>query len=216
MRGTGKLPKITNLTMLGTLLHKHPRTIKREIARGLVEHVFDEGLQTKTVYNADYAENMARAKDSGKGPDLKLGRDYILAKEIGRLMKELHYSPYAVLAHFQNEGWPTDTRICEKTLYSYVYEGLIPDVSVKDLFLQGKSRKSPGGKKNHRNAALAAKSITTRPEEVSTRKDFGHWEGDTVVSGKGKGSECLLTMTEKEDTDRNLEEDSGQECTIRS
>jgi len=197
LTGTGKLPKITNLTMLGTLLHKHPRTIKREIARGLVEHVFDEGLQTKTVYNADYAENMARAKDSGKGPDLKLGRDYILAKEIGRLMKELHYSPYAVLAHFQNEGWPTDTRICEKTLYSYVYEGLIPDVSVKDLFLQGKSRKSPGGKKNHRNAALAAKSITTRPEEVSTRKDFGHWEGDTVVSGKGKGSECLLTMTER-------------------
>jgi IS30 family transposase len=111
--------------------------------------------------------------------------------------EELHYSPYAVLAHFQNEGWPTDTRICEKTLYSYVYEGLIPDVSVKDLFLQGKSRKSPGGKKNHRNAALAAKSITTRPEEVSTRKDFGHWEGDTVVSGKGKGSECLLTMTER-------------------
>jgi IS30 family transposase len=161
--------------MMEFVSEPHPRTTDLqtiEIARGLVEHVFDEGLQTKTVYNADYAENMARAKDSGKGPDLKLGRDYILAKEIGRLMKELHYSPYAVLAHFQNEGWPTDTRICEKTLYSYVYEGLIPDVSVKDLFLQGKSRKSPGGKKNHRNAALAAKSITTRPEEVFHPEGF--------------------------------------------
>ena len=197
LSGTGKLPKITNLTMLGTLLHKHPRTIRREIDRGLVEHLFDEGLQTRLVYNADYAENNARAKDSGKGPDLKLGRDYILAKEIGRLMKELHYSPYAVLAHFQNEGWPTDTRICEKTLYSYVYEGLLPGVSDKDLLLQGKGRKSPSGKKNHRNASLAAKSITTRPEDVSKREEFGHWEGDTVVSGKGKGSECLLTITER-------------------
>lgn len=134
LSGTGKLPKITNLTMLGTLLHKHPRTIRREIDRGLVEHLFDEGLQTRLVYNADYAENIARAKDSGKGPDLKLGRDYALAKEIGRLMKELHYSPYAVLAHFDDKGWPTDTRICEKTLYSYVYGGLIPDVSDKRIF----------------------------------------------------------------------------------
>ena len=197
LSGKGKLPRITNLTMLGTLLHKHPRTIKREITRGLVEHVFDEGLQTRLVYNADYADNIARSKDSAKGPDLKLGRDYTLAKEIGRLMKELHYSPYAVLAHFDDKGWPTDTRICEKTLYSYVYEGLIPDVSDKDLLLQGKGRKPQRSVRRHSNAASAAKSITTRPEEVSTREEFGHWEGDTVVSGKGKGSECLLTITER-------------------
>lgn len=197
LSGTGKLPKITNLTMLGTLLHKHPRTIRREIDRGQVEHLYDEGLQRRLVYNADYAESMARAKDSGKGPELKLGRDYTLAKEIGKLMKERHYSPYAVIATFNDKGWPTETRICEKTLYSYVHEGLIPEVTERDLLLQGKGWKHRNGKRNHNNAALAAKSITTRPEEVSTREEFGHWEGDTVVSGKGKGSECLLTITER-------------------
>ena len=197
LSGTGKLPKITNLTMLGTLLHKSPRTIRREIDRGQVEHLFDEGLQSRLVYNADYAENRARSRDSGKGSDLKPGRDYILAREIGRLMKELHYSPYAVIAHFNGSGWPTETRICEKTLYSHVYEGLIPDVSDKDLLLQGKGRKPHQGKRRHPNAALAAKSITTRPDDVSTREEFGHWEGDTVVSGTGKGPECLLTITER-------------------
>ncbi len=60
--GTGKLPKVTNLTMLGTLLYKHPRTIRRKISRGQVEHVFDGGLRTKVVYSADYAEDQARVR----------------------------------------------------------------------------------------------------------------------------------------------------------
>ncbi len=97
LTGNGKLPKITNKVTLGTLLNKHPRTIAREIARGQVEHFFDEGLQKKMIYSADYAEHQARAKDSGKGPQLKLGYDYVLAQSIGKLIKEKKYSPYAVL-----------------------------------------------------------------------------------------------------------------------
>lgn len=58
LSGTGKLPRITNKVMLGTLLNKHPRTISREIKRGQVEHFFDEGFQKRTVYIADYAENI--------------------------------------------------------------------------------------------------------------------------------------------------------------
>lgn len=93
LSGTGKLPKVTNKVMLGTLLHKHPRTIAREIRRGQVEHCFDGGLQKKMVYNADYAENRARAKDSGKGSQLKLGYDYALAQAIGMLIVKKKYSP---------------------------------------------------------------------------------------------------------------------------
>lgn len=172
LSGTGKLPKITNKVMLGTLLHKHPRTITREIARGQVEHFFEEGLQKKIIYNADYAERLARHKDSGKGPKLKLGHDYTLAKEIGTLIRENKHSPYAVIAHFNDKGWPTETRICEKTLYNYVHEGLIPLVSEKDLLLQDKSRKPHNnGKRHHSNATLAAKSIIYRPKEIAERED---------------------------------------------
>lgn len=197
LEGKGKFPKITSKIMLGTLLHKHPRTISREIQRGQVEHYFDGGLQKRMVYSADYAEHQARAKDSGKGPQLKLGYDYVLAEAIGKLMIEKKYSPYAVLAEFDNSGWPTKTRICEKTLYRYIYEGLIPNVSAKNLLLQGKGHKTLKGKRSHKNAALAKKSIVYRPKEISTREEFGHWEGDTVAGGKGKGSECLLTITER-------------------
>lgn len=197
LSGTGKLPKITSLLMLGTLLHKHPRTIKREIERGMVEHVFDEGLQTKLVYNADHAEFIARAKDSAKGPDLKLGRDYVLARSIGELVHGMHYSPYAVIAHFNLNGWPTETRISEKTLYSYIHEGLIPQTTKEDLLLKGKGRRPHGKPRSHKDPALAAKCIVNRPAEIETRSTFGHWEGDTVVGGGGKGPECLFTLTER-------------------
>ena len=195
--GKGKLPRVTSKKALGTLLRKHPRTIAREIRRGMVEHVFDEGLQTRMEYSAEYSERLAREKDSAKGPQLKLGYDYELAKEISTLIKESHFSPYAVIRRFENEGWPTDTRISEKTLYSYIHEGLIPEVTEKDLLLQGKRRRSPGEPRKHSNAVAASKSISKRPEAADSRSEIGHWEGDTVLSGTGKGDECLLTLTER-------------------
>lgn len=39
-------------------------------------------------------------------------------------------------------------------------------------------------------------SIEKRPEHVADREQFGHWEGDTVVSG-GNGKAALLVLTER-------------------
>ena len=42
-------------------------------------------------------------------------------------------------------------------------------------------------------------SITLRPEEIRQRTEYGHWEMDTVYSGKGKDKSkcCLLVLTER-------------------
>ncbi len=47
--------------------------------------------------------------------------------------------------------------------------------------------------------APAGESIEQRPEEIDEREEFGHWEGDTVYSGKGKRktTRALLTLTER-------------------
>lgn len=42
-----------------------------------------------------------------------------------------------------------------------------------------------------------APSISERPKEILARKDFGHWEMDTVYSGKGCSAACLLVLTER-------------------
>ena len=148
--------------MLGTLLSKSERTIRREIKRGKVEHTTSELIKIM-VYNAEYAQNDADSKNSGKGPSIKLGRDWDLVKKISKLIKEDKYSPYAVIQHFERTQWPSDTRICEKTLYSYIAAGDITGVTVRDLLYEGKRCKPKTKPKRHANAMNTSMSIDKRP-----------------------------------------------------
>lgn len=179
------------------MLQKSESTIRRELKRGWIKHVQEEYPFERWEYNAEHAENNARSMDSAKGPDYKIGHDRILLEALAPLIRDLHYSPYAAIQHMESHGWPTDTRICEKTLYSYIYEGLVPSVTGKDLLLEGRRRKPGRAPRRHSSAGSAARSISRRPDEVDSRETVGHWEGDTVVSAAGTGTSCLLTLTER-------------------
>ena len=194
--GTNGYTKITSPTLLGTLLSKNERTIRREIKRGLVEHTTTE-LEKIMVYNADYAQKDAESKNSAKGPSFKLGKDWILVSAVSKLIKEDKYSPYAIIEHFKKNNWPSETRICEKTLYNYIAAGDITGITVKDLLYQGKRYKPRGRPRKHSNAMNAVRSITKRPLEANERMVAGHWEMDTVYSGKDCSPSCLLTLTER-------------------
>jgi IS30 family transposase len=148
-------------------------------------------------YNAEYAQSDAQQKGSAKGPELKLGFDWPLVEAVRHLIKDKRYAPYAVIAEFENKGWPSKTRICEKTLYNYIQAGYLGDLTEKDLLYQGKRRKSRGEPKRHSRAAAAAKSISNRSQEADDRSEFGHWEADTVVGAMGSSSTCLMTLTER-------------------
>lgn len=67
--------------------------------------------------------------------------------------------------------------------------------------LQGKKKHKYKKVKKNKSAsrAPAGESIEQRPEEIDEREEFGHWEGDTVYSGKGKRktTRALLTLTER-------------------
>jgi len=194
--GTNRYKKITSPTILGTLLSKSERTIRRELKRGMVEHTASD-LSKVTEYNAEYAQRDAYSQNSAKGPQPKLGADWALVNAVKKLIKEDHYSPYAIIQHFEKTGWPGNTRICEKTLYNYIQAGDISDVSEKDLLYAGKRRKPKTQPKKHSRAQNAARSITKRPQEANDRSEAGHWELDTVYSGKGCSLTCLLTLTER-------------------
>lgn len=57
-------------------------------------------------------------------------KHYALVQRIATLIRDDHYSPYAVLKKLDEEGfWPSGLRICEKTLYNWVKQGDIPGVS---------------------------------------------------------------------------------------
>jgi len=135
-----------------------------------------------------------------KGPLPKSGKHYALVQKISDLILESKYSPYAVLRKLdEQEAWPEGLKICEKTLYNWIEAGDIPDVTIEDLPRKGgmKRGKGNGGKRKHSNVEFAARSIENRPNEVLTRLEAGHWEGDTVYSTKDGSRECLLTLVER-------------------
>ena len=56
----------------------------------------------------------------------------VLAEKIRDLIADKK-QPYAVIQIFKNTSWPSETRICEKTLCNYIAYNVIPEISIKVL-----------------------------------------------------------------------------------
>ena len=197
MLNSKKADRIRSLQGMADILCKSKRTIQREIKRGLTTKL-DTYLKEYKAYSPDLAQLRADENLRAKGLDLKLGCDYVLVESVSSMIKDKHFSPDAIIMYFNSNGWPTDTRICVRTLYRYIAEGLVPNVTTEDLLHKGRRSKSNRkGHRRHGRAASAKKSIVLRPKEVESREEEGHWEMDCIVSGTGKGNDALLTLTER-------------------
>ena len=79
-----------------------------------------------------------------------------------------------------------------KTIYRWIDERYLKS-TLKNLRRKGKTRNRIG----HGGRFTTGKSIRKRDKSVYSRKEFGHWEADTVLSGRGKISACFATLAER-------------------
>ena len=151
-------------------LGRQPSTVSREIRRN-------------PGYTAERAqERYAKAKRNC-GAKTKL--DDMMRRTIIEKLRAT-WSPEQIV------GRLFDGKIAFSTIYRWIYSGLI-DVPVTVLRQKGK-RQKPMETRGRFNVGL---SIAKRPREVRTRETFGHWELDTVVSGRGKSRACVATFIER-------------------
>lgn len=178
--------------------------IYKEIKKGTVT-LLNSDLTTREEYCADAAQRITDERKRNKGRDLKIGSDHELAGHIEYLIGTLHYSPYAAVQDIRKRG-TFKTDICEVTLYKYIDMGLFLNISNKDLYSKRNKRKQVHHEVVRRPAytKLKGKSIEERPQSVKNRDDYGHWEMDTVYSGKDTSKECLLVLTERMARDEYL------------
>ena len=80
-----------------------------------------------------------------------------------------------------------------RTIYRWIYEKYLVNGNLKVLRWKGKSH----GSKETRGKYSKGKSIRKRDKSVYSRKEAGHWEADTVVSGQGKSKACFATLAER-------------------
>jgi IS30 family transposase len=189
------LNKGHSIQEIAEFLGRHRRTIEREIARGNVKRLASD-LSQKEAYSSDRGQDVHDLNATAKGPQLKLGANYEMATFVSEQILDHRRSP-AVVAHMM-EKLDMPGRVCAKTLYSYIDQGLIPGVSNETLWEKPKRKKrKPRRIRRMKKSKMRRKSIEKRPQAVEERKEFGHWEIDLIVSGTGQSGAALMTLVER-------------------
>lgn len=169
-------------------------SIHTEIQRGLYAHLGAELTKRPIRYSAQIAQDISDDLATAKGVQLKLGHNYAYAKFVADGIKN-GYSPDSIVGELRRKKeWTVST----STLYRYIANGYIPGVtrsSLAECLTRKRNKKITEKKKAARPPK--GESIERRPEEISSRRTFGHWEMDSVI-GKAQGvHESILVLTER-------------------
>lgn len=182
------------VTEIAKYIGCHRATIYREMKRG--EYIHRNSDWTETVsYSSDLGQKKHDWIASGKGGNIKIGKDIALANYLETKIADEKYSPEAAIASANMSGLFT-TKISVRTLYRYIDKGIFLRITNKDLPIKGKRRNHPHQVRVAKRASVGT-SIDKRPEEINTRQTFGHWEMDTVKGRRGVTKSCLLVLTER-------------------
>lgn len=215
-------------------LNRHVSTIGRELSRNKVR--VTTGKDWKYIYESGHAQFVAMERKKSawfaKQP-LKNKKIYSYVHKHLRMS----WSPEQIAGRlkFIHPGDPS-WHICHETIYEYIYrkktdmtkQGIL-DARIMDRrlskgitvatvtdhtrplyeYLRRKQvrRRKRGGRKSQRVRIPDRVSIHDRPEVVDSRKQFGHWEGDSIVgyghiTGLHTEYERLTSLTRFERMDR--------------
>lgn len=174
-------------------LGRHYTSVYREIKRGTVT-LIDTNLKPYKKYCADAGQQKMENAGHNKGVELKIKNDYKTLKTVEKYIKEEKYSPYAISRVLgTTEGY---TALSKGTIYNYIHNGIFLNVTEKDMIYKKHGKKKEKIKRIKYNKT-GMKSIEDRPTDILKRNTFGHWEMDTVYSGKDKSKTALLVLSER-------------------
>ena len=169
-------------------------TVRNEIMRGSVEQII-QGKKV-IVYFADAGQHQYqqhRKQCHGKYKRF-LCKEFV--NYVGVKMLTDNWSVDSCFGEaLLHRLFESSEMVCMKTLYSYIDLGLMP---LNNMDLPLKLRRSTKQARARKNKKNLGRSIEERPESISSRKEFGHWEIDTVIGTKTKDDEVLLTLAERQ------------------
>lgn len=177
---------------IAKILGRHYTSVYREIKRGTIIQI-DTNLKPYKKYCADVGQRKMIEAGHNKGANLKIGNDLETLKTAEKLIKEQRYSPYAVSVELKKKN--ARTKLCKATIYNYINKGIFLNLTRKDLIYNTKSKKKY--EKRTLYDKTGKKVISERPKEIENRDTYGHWEMDTVYSGKDKSKTALLVLSER-------------------
>ena len=163
-------------------LDRSPSSISREIARNRCN---DGG------YRPSKAESRTRGRRSRSRRNSRFSADDwdLIEHLIG-----LQWSPDQV------SGWlrlHDHLSISYETIYLYVWADKAAGGDLwRHMRQASKKRRKRYGKRDSRGRLAGKRHISERPPEVEDRKEFGHWEIDTV-KGDSQATHSIVTIVER-------------------
>lgn len=196
----GQRYEIEGMLMAGIPIKKiadiigvHRSTVYREKKRARYKHRNTDWTEVER-YAPETAEKLYREKLKKKGRTLKIENDKEFIEFVEKKIGNEKLSPEAALLKARDKNFKT--RICVTTLYSYIDKGIFFNITNKELPVKKYKRTYKKVRKIHKRK-VAGESIEKRPKKIEDRKEFGHWEMDTVVGKKGVSKKSFLVMTER-------------------
>jgi IS30 family transposase len=173
-----------SMSAIARMLGRNKGTISREVRRN-ASPVYGCYLDHRA-----HSRATERRAQASQHPPLKNKR--VLSYVISRLKAD--WSPELIAVHI-GDDCPGQS-ISYEAIYQYIYHPDTPNrlKLIECLRRAHRQRRKKGpGRKVHKTKIPNRISIDTRPASVDTRRQFGHWEGDTLVSRKSGAALCSLT-----------------------
>jgi len=175
-----------SISQIARELGWHKSTISRELRRNkdyLLGYYWDENAQKRTDRRRERASQRYRLKNERI-------RTYVESK------LQAGWSPEIIAGRIEQD-LPGRT-ISHESIYQYVYQLGEPERTkyIKYLPRNHRRRRKRGTGKAQRKSHIPNRiSIDERPAAVETRRQMGHWEGDSMVSSRN--TTVLYTLVER-------------------
>jgi IS30 family transposase len=171
--------KITIRQIAGRL-KRNPSTISREIKRNGFKDKHDN-----QYYVAIHAQSCWQEKKSKAGKRQPLKNPKIYSYVLNKL--RFGWSPEQIAGRLRKKY--SKTLICHETIYRFIYSKKNQDKRLWEyLPLKRVKRRKKKGRKTKRIMIANRVSIHKRSKKIDKRKEFGHWEGDSIVGKNHKSA----------------------------
>ena len=178
---------------IGKILNRASNTIRNELERGTVPQI--RAKKEIVVYLPDAGQMAYERNRQNCRPKSKFLLCSSFIEHLEDTFDAKKHSIDAICGRAKLEGiLPADMRVCTKTIYNYIDEGLM---NLKNIDLPLKVKRSTKKSRVRKHKKILGTSISERPDYINDRSDFGHWEIDSVIGKKTKGETTLLTLTER-------------------
>ena len=166
---------------IARLLCRSPSTISNEVSRN---QVWDGD---KFIYESIVAQEEYESRKSEAGKRKPLKNKWVYQYVINHL--QLGWTPEQISGRLKRKHPLVKSRtVGMETIYRYIYNPKNKDEVLWEYLPRGqKKRKKQKGRSVHKSHIKARISISKRLLRVNKRKEFGHFEGDSVEGLRSVG-----------------------------